>query len=414
MRGEGLMTIQGSCHPSFSALEGEFERNFRQRGEVGASVCVLVEGETVVDLWGGVAERASGRAWQRDTIGLLWSCTKGAVALCAHVLVARGRLDLDAPVAGYWPEFAQAGKAAVTVREVLSHQAGLPALRAPIKPGGLLDWDYMVEQLAAEPPFWPPGTRQGYHALTFGYLAGELVRRISGRPLEQFFRDEIAGPLQLDFHLGLPEEDEARVAPTIRPELPGKGEPTPRWLARAQGDPQSVQALVLKNTGGYHAGRAYESRAAHAAVLPSSGGVGNARSLARLYAPLALGGAHEGVRLLDPDTAAQAGLVSAASAVDAVLLVGMRFGLGFVKACDNRRAAEGARDSLLLSEDAFGHPGMGGSLGFADPGARLAFGYTMNRQGQGVLLNERSQALVDAVYGALGYRLSGHGRYVRG
>src|SRR5262249_25506332 len=156
--------VHGSCHPAFRAVEEEFARNFAERGEVGAAVCVLVEGETVADLWGGVADRRSGRPWQRDTIGLLWSCTKRAVALCVHVLVARGQLDLAGPVARYWPEFGQAGKEEVTVRVLLSHQAGLPALRQPLKPGALLDWDYMVRRLATEAPFWPPGTRSGYHA----------------------------------------------------------------------------------------------------------------------------------------------------------------------------------------------------------------------------------------------------------
>jgi CubicO group peptidase (beta-lactamase class C family) len=408
------MNRDGFCHPAFREVEEEFARNFRERGEVGAAVCVIVEGETVADLWGGVADRASGRLWERDTLGLVWSCTKGAVALCAHVLAARGQLDLDAPVARYWPEFAQAGKEEVTVRVLLSHQAGLPALRAPLKPGALFDWEYLVERLAAEAPFWPPGTRSGYHALTFGFLAGELVRRASGQPLDQFFRAEIAGPLGLDFHFTLPESEEGRLAWTIRPELPVQGKPAARWLGPAYGEPDSLQALVLKNTGGYYVGRAYESRAARAAVLPSSGGLANARALARLYAPLALGGSYEGVRLLDADAAARAGVVQAASAVDAVMLLGMRFGLGFVKACDNRQGPPGARDSLLLSEDAFGHPGMGGSLGFADPRARLAFGYTMNRQGLGVLLNERGQALVDAVYRTLGYRLTNYGRWVSG
>jgi CubicO group peptidase (beta-lactamase class C family) len=406
------MSIEGSCEPRFSEVGEEFARNFAERGEVGASVCVIVEGQAVVDLWGGVADRATGRPWQRDTIGLVWSCTKGAAALCAHILVARGQLDFDAPVARYWPEFAQAGKEEITVRLLLSHQAGLPALRQPLRPGGLFDWQYMTERLAAEAPFWPPGTRQGYHALTFGHLVGEVVRRRSGRPLERYFREEVTGPLGLDFHLGLPEADEGRVAPTIRPGLPGPGEAPARWLGPAHADPESVQALVLKNNGGYYSGRAYESRAAHAAVLPSQGGITNARGLAGLYAPLALGGAHRGVRLVDEDTVRGMGAVAAASAVDAVMLLGMRFGMGFVKACDNRRGPAGARDSLILSEDAFGHPGMGGSLGFADPPARLAFGYTMNRQGLGVLLNERGQALVDAVYRGLGYRPGRCGRWI--
>jgi CubicO group peptidase (beta-lactamase class C family) len=402
------MSVQGTCDPRFRAVAEEFERNFRERGEVGASLCAVVGGATLVDLWGGIADRTHGRPWERDTIGLVWSCTKGAVALCAHLLVSRGRLDLDAPVARYWPEFAQAGKGAVTVRLLLSHQAGIPALREPLKPGALLDWEYMTEGLAAEAPFWPPGTRQGYHALTFGHLVGELVRRVSGRPLGAFFREEIAGPLGLDFHLGLPEQDEGRVAPTIRPEMPAKGEPVSPFLSAAHRDSHSLQALVLKNNGGLWSGRAYESRAAHAAGLPSQGGITNARGLAGLYTPLALGGG----TLVDEGTLAQMGAVSAASAVDAVLLVPMRFSLGFVKAVDNRAGPPGARDSLLLPETAFGHPGMGGSVGFADPRARLAFGYTMNRQGHGVLLNERGQALVDAVYRSLGARTDRQGRWL--
>jgi CubicO group peptidase (beta-lactamase class C family) len=405
------MTTHGLCDPAFAGVRDEFERNLRERGEVGASVCVLADGRTVVDLWGGVADRASGRPWERDTLGLVWSCTKGATALCAHVLCDRGLLDLDTPVSRYWPEFAQQDKGDITVRMLLSHQAGVPALREPIRPGGLLDWGYLTARLAAEAPFWPPGTRQGYHALTFGHLVGELVARASGLPFADFFRAEVAGPLGLDFHIGLPEEHERRVAPTIRPEMAVGGQTPARWLALGYRDPRSLQGLVLKNNGGYYAGRTYESRAAHAAALPGQGGISNARGLAGLYAPLALRGVSRGVRLVGEGAVQEMGSVAAASAVDGVLLLGIRFGLGFVKACDNRAGPAGARDSLILSEDAFGHPGLGGSLGFADPAARLAFGYTMNRQGPGVLLNERGQALVDAVYRALGYRSDRHGRW---
>jgi CubicO group peptidase (beta-lactamase class C family) len=396
------MDIHGHCDARFQGVRAEFERNFRERGEVGAAVCVVLDGHAVVDLWGGVADRHSQRPWESDTIGLVWSCTKGAVALCAHILVGRGQLDLDAPVARYWPEFAQAGKDAVTVRMLLSHQAGLPAVREPLRPGGLFDWDHVTATLAAEAPFWDPGTRQGYHALTFGHLVGEVARRVAGKPLDVFFREEVAGPLGIDFHLGLPEADEPRVAPTIKPDPTPPGEVPWRFVVRMSEDPQSIQALTMRNTG-LRPGE-LDSRAGHAAVLPSQGGIGNARSLAGLYAPLALGGAHNGVRLVDADTLAAMGAVASASAVDAVLLVGMRFALGFMKSADNRRAPPGARDSVILSESAFGHAGMGGSLGFADPTARLAFGYTMNKQGRGVLLNERGQSLVDAVYLALGCR----------
>jgi CubicO group peptidase (beta-lactamase class C family) len=406
------MTVQGSGERRFRAVREEFERNFAERGEVGASVCVTLEGKTVVDLWGGVADRHTGRPWQRDTIGLVMSCTKGAVALCAHLLADRGQLDLDAPVARYWPEFTQAGKADIPVKWLLDHQAGLPAFREPLRPGGLYDWDYLVRLLAAQAPFWPPGTRQGYHAVTFGHLLGEVVRRVSGRPLAAFFREEVAGPLGLDFHLGLPAEDEGRVAPTIPPDFPPPGEVRSRFLAHAVDEPQSIQGLIVKNTGRNHSPRDHDSPTAHRAVLPSQGGITNARGLAGLYAPLALGGAVRGVRLVDEATLARLSAVSSASAIDAVLLTGMRFGLGFVKSSDNRRAPPGARDSVILSEAAFGHPGMGGSLGFADPAARMSFGYTMNKQGRGVLLNERGQALVDAAYRALGYRTDAAGRWV--
>lgn len=401
------MIVDGICDPSFAEVRQELERNFHERGEVGASVCVIVDGRTVVDLWGGLAERATQRPWKRDTIGVVWSCTKGAVALCAHILVARGQLDLDAPVARYWPEFAQASKDEVTVRRLLDHQAGLPVLRAPLRPGGLYDWEYMIGRLAAEAPFWPPGTRQGYHAGTFGHLVGEVVRRVSGRSLADLFRREVAGPLGLDFHMGLGEADEKRVALTVRPDPVPAGRTPWRFLAQANAEPGGLQDLVIRNTGRNHGPRDHETRLAHASVVPSAGAITNARGLAGLYAPLALGGAP----LVDGVTLQQMAAASSATAIDAVLLIGMRFGLGFMKSSDNRRAAPGARDSLILSEDAFGHAGMGGSIGFADPRARLAFGYMMNKQGHGVLLNERGQSLVDATYRALGYRSNDAGRW---
>jgi CubicO group peptidase (beta-lactamase class C family) len=388
------MEVHGDCDARFAAVREEFARNLLERGEVGASVCVVVDGRTVVDLWGGVADRRAQTPWERDTIGLVWSCTKGIVAVCAHLLLSRGLLDLDAPVLHYWPEFGEAGKEAITPRLILSHQAGLPAIRQPLPPGALYDWDFFTRTLADEAPFWEPGTRQGYHAFTFGHLVGELVRRVSGKSLEEFFRDEIGAPRGLDLHLGIGEQDEVRVAPTIRPDPVPAGEVPWRFLQALNADPQSLQALITRNSGlrpGEH-----DSRQAHAAVLPSFGALGNARSLAGLYAAVLDG-------LVDDDVLAAMGAVQSASACDAVLLVGLRFSLGFMKSSDNRRSlTAGARDSMILSESAFGHAGMGGSLGFADPAAKMAFGYTMNKQGRGVLLNERGQALVDAVYRALG------------
>jgi CubicO group peptidase (beta-lactamase class C family) len=417
------MTMQGECDARFRGVGEEFARNFAERGEVGASVCVMVEGRTVVDLWGGVADRHTRRPWERDTIGLVWSSTKGATALCAHVLVSRGLLDLDRTLASYWPEFGQAGKERITVRMLLNHQAGLPAIRRPLVPGGLYDWGYMTNMLAAESPFWEPGTRQGYHATTFGHLVGEVVRRVTGRPFDVFFREEVAGPLGLDFHIGLSQEHEGRVAPTIRADPPppsplpspplggeGKGEggePRSAFLEAMVSDPTGIQTLTVKNTGRRAAAGDQDSREAHQAVLPSQGAITNARGLAGMYAPMALGGG----KLVDADTLRQMSAVSSAIGVDATLLVGLRIALGFWKSSDNRAAPPGARDSMILSEDAFGHPGMGGSLGFADPGAKMSFGYTMNKQGRGVGLNERGQSLVDAVYQALGYRSNRGGRW---
>src|SRR5579883_1178931 len=394
------MTIQGTCDVRFDGVREEFERNFDERGEVGASVCVMIEGRTVVDLWGGVSDRHTLRPWERNAIGWVWSCTKGATALCAHLLISRGSLDLDRPVASYWPEFGQEGKDGITVRMVLNHQAGLPAIRQPLVAGGLYDWQYLTGVLAAEEPFWEPGTRQGYHATTFGHLVGELIRRVSGRPFDVFFRDEIAGPLGLDFYFGLPEENEPRVAPTIRADPPPPGEPRSRFIAAMSSDPNSIQALMVKNTGQRSPSGDHNSREARRAVLPSQGGITNARGLAGMYAPLAQGGG----RLVDADTLKQMGTVSSAIGVDSTLLIGLRIALGYWKSSDNRQGPPGARDSMILSEEAFGHPGMGGSLGFADPGAKMSFGYTMNKQGRGVGLNERGQNLVDAVYRALGYR----------
>jgi CubicO group peptidase (beta-lactamase class C family) len=369
----------------------------------------MVDGKPIVDLWGGIADRRTGQAWERDTLVIVWSCTKGAVALCAHHLRSRGLLDLDAPVAAYWPEFAAEGKDAIPVRWLLNHQAGLPAIRQGLRPGGLYDWSYMTEMLAAQTPFWTPGTRQGYHASTFGHLVGEVVRRISGTDLGSFFRAEIAGPLNLDFHLGLPEKDERRVAHVVRPDMPPPGEPARRFTEDSLHIPDSPAALTVNNTGRHP--RDQDSREAHAAVLPSQGGITNARGLAGMYAPLALGGSIGGVEFLDADTLAEAQAVSSATGDDATLRIGLRFGLGFMKSSDNRKAAPGAQDSIILSESAFGHAGMGGSLGFADPEARLSFGYAMNKQGRGVMLNERCQSLIDAVYRALGYRTDRSGRW---
>jgi CubicO group peptidase (beta-lactamase class C family) len=390
-----MAVVDGTCDPRFAGVRDGFEANFAERGEVGASVCVTLGGETVVDLWGGVADPASGRPWEKDTLALVWSCTKGAVALCAHLLADRGELDLDAPVASYWPEFAAAGKEAVTVRQLLTHQAGLAALDDPIPDGALADWELVVHRLADQAPQWVPGTTHGYHALTFGHLAGEVIRRISGRSVGGYLQDEICRPLGLDLWIGLPAEEVGRVATNLSAE-PVPGVPLPRFYEAALTDPTSIAHKVMMNSGGFLFPGATNDPAVWTAEIPSANGIGNARSLAGLYRPLAL----DGDGLVG---AAQVELMAAeASSVeeDATMLVPTRWTVGFMKAIDNRHLPPGNQDSVLIPETAFGFLGSGGSLGFADPARRLSFAYVMNRQGATTGLDERGQSLVDAAVAA--------------
>jgi CubicO group peptidase (beta-lactamase class C family) len=335
---------------------------------------------------------------------LVFSCTKGATGLCAHLLIERGDLDLFAPVSRYWEEFAAAGKDTLPVHMLLSHQAGLPAIRRPI-PGNGYDWDAIVALLAAQTPFWEPGTRHGYHGITFGWLVGEVIRRVSGRSPGTFFREEVAGPLGLDFWIGLPEEIEPRVAPTLAFQPTPEFQPSAFHIA-AVTEPESAAGLMMLNSGGYLRPGEWDSRAAHASEMPSVNGISNARGLARMYRPLSIGG--DG--LVQPATLAQMGSVRSAG-FDTSIREQTRYALGFMKGVDARRS--GGAATMILSEEAFGHPGAGGSLGFADPSARLSFGYSMNQHGPNVLLDERAQRLVDAVYRALGFRTNDGGAWVR-
>jgi CubicO group peptidase (beta-lactamase class C family) len=386
--------IQGTCHDDFALVRQELATNFAERGEVGASVCVTIDGETVVDLWGGTADPKTGTPWERDTMAVVFSVTKGATATCAHVLAARGELDLEQPVATYWPEFAQQGKGAIPVWMLLAHQAGLPAVRRHLADGDACDWGLMTDALAAETPFWEPGTRHGYHAATFGWLVGEVVRRVSGRSLGTFFREEIADPLDLDFWIGLPEELESRVAPIVSddPIFPTAQPPAPT------DEPVPLMALVFGNTGIPDR----NSRAAHAAELGAAGGIGNARGLAGLYRPLALGGSFGGVTLVhdlalcDMSRCASAGL-------DAVIGLQSRFTRGYYKTWPSQ---------TILSEEAFGHLGAGGAVSFAEPAARMSFGYVMNSLDL-VLTTDRAQSLVDAAYRCAGYRTRAGGVWIR-
>ena len=403
----------GLCKPGFERVAEAFKKNFDSNGEVGASVCLTVGGETVVDLWGGTANPKTGAAWTRDTVSIVFSCTKGATALCAHVLASRGKLDLDAPVIELWPEFGQHGKEGVTTRMMLDHSSAVPALRAAVKDSGPFEWDYMTARLADEVPFWPPGTRNGYHGFTFGWTVGEMVRRASGQSLGTFFREEVAKPLGLDFWIGLPEEIEPRVAP-ITPYVYKAADAVTPFMRDLGTDKQSIASLFFFNVGAWRT-KGANARELHAAEIGAANGVTNARGLAGMYAPLATGGGP----LVDGKTLARMGEVSMATHDDATLRIPTRFALGFMKSMDNRRRSLGARlfgeavDSVILGSAAFGHVGAGGSLGFSDPAAGLSFGYTMNQMGPGLLMNARGQALVDAAYLSLGYKNKDAGVWVK-
>jgi CubicO group peptidase (beta-lactamase class C family) len=410
-------TTQGVCKKGYERVAETFAQNFAERGEVGASVCLKVNGETVVDLWGGMADPKAGTSWQKDTVSTVFSCTKGATALCAHMLASRGKLDLDAPVTELWPEFGQHGKQHVTTRMMLDHSSAVPALREKVRNDGPYTWDYMTERLAAEEPFWEPGTRNGYHGFTFGWTVGEMVRRASSKSLGTFFRDEVAKPLGLDFWIGTPEEVEPRIAPIIPFPLRMEDARTPFLIDMK--NRSSIPALFYMNNGAWRAGGA-NSREGHAAEIGAANGITNARGIAGMYAPLSTNGSMSGgEKLVDAKTLARMGEVSMATHDDATLRIPTRFALGFMKSMDNRKRSIAPTiwgedsDSVILSSAAFGHVGAGGSLGFADPAAGFSFGYTMNQMGPGLLMNARGQKLVDAAYLSMGFKNKDSGVWVR-
>ena len=358
--------IGGTVAPGFERVRNAFAANFEQHGDVGAAFSLYHRGVKVVDLWGGVADVETGRPWVEDSIVLVFSSTKGATAICAHLLAQRGELDLDAPVAEYWPEFAAAGKQDIPVRWLLSHEVGLPVFDNPMTAEEWLSWEAPVKALAAQRPVWEPGTAHGYHAGTYGWLVGEVVRRISGKSVGTFFADEVAGPLGLDFWIGLPESEESRVVPMIGIDLQDSDVDEQalterrRTLLETARDPDSLLNRPSTTTA-----PDMNSRAFHAAEIPAGNGITDARSLARMYASL-IGDGVDGVRLLNDETVARAS-AEQANGRDEVMGIETRFGLGF------------SLDGTYGGESAFGHGGAGGSLGFADPKAEIAFGYVMNK-----------------------------------
>ena len=377
--------IEGECAPRFAAVREAFAANFAAGREVGASFAASVDGKLVVDLWGGHADAARTCPWDRDTIVNVWSVTKAITSLCAHMLVDRGLLDLSAPVAEYWPEFAAAGKQAIPVRHVLAHQAGLAAIRAPLPRDAFYDWSCMTTALAAETPWWEPGSTSGYHALTFGFLVGEIVRRITGRTLGTFLRDEVTRPLRADFHVGLPESEDPRVAEMIPPtasESAAAGR-------QAQIDPESMLGKLMRNplVTPPMANRPEWRRA----EVPAANGHGNARSVVRVMSALACGGTLDGERVIGAEALAAA-IEPQWAGRDLVLNIPMRWALGFMRSSEVL--------SLGPNPRTFGHGGWGGSLGIADADGRVAWAYVMNKMSPGTTGDSRAAAMLAALYAA--------------
>jgi CubicO group peptidase (beta-lactamase class C family) len=370
--------IEGRVEPGYQEVADAFAANFERHGDVGAACCVYVGGRPVVDVWGG--------DYREDTLQLVFSTTKGAAAVCAHLLASRGELDLDAPVASYWPEFADAGKEAMPVRWLLSHRAGLPVIDGVLTRDEVLAVTPVVEALAAQKPVWEPGSAHGYHALTYGWLVGEVVRRATGRTIGEFFSTEVAAPLGLEFWIGLPEEQEPRVSPLRS--APRPTDPELVKLIESFIGPDTLAGRALSLNGALtddDVASVFNSRGVHATEMPAANGITNARSLARMYA--ATVGEVDGVRVLPPATVVDASKEQSFGP-DRVLQVETRFGSGFML---------DSTFTPLLSEASFGHAGAGGSLGFADAAAGVGFGYVMNQMGGGLTGDPRTVTLIEAL-----------------
>lgn len=380
------MAVHGTVSKGFERVRDAFETNFSEGGEVGAAFCLHVKSRKVVDLWGGLTD-VKGKTWKENTPALVFSTTKGATAICAMMLVDQKRLDIDAPVAQYWPEFAAGGKADIPVRMLLNHQAGLPVIDALLTRAQVLEVAPIIDALAKQTPVWPPGSRHGYHALTYGWLVGELVRRITGKSIGQFFKEEVAGPLGLDFWIGLPADEESRVARLIT--APPPTDPAILAQMAALFGPDSLAGRALSLNGAMSGPPGGDSifnlPEVHRSEIPAANGITTARSLSRLYA--ACIGTVKGTRLFGKRTLDKA-LEIQSDAPDAVLGLRTTFGLGFMRT---------GPEIQMLGPNSFGHAGAGGSLGFGDFDTGVGFGYVMNQMGSGLLIDPRAARLIGAV-----------------
>jgi CubicO group peptidase (beta-lactamase class C family) len=377
--------VHGDCDPRFEEMRQILATHLASGEDLGASTSVTLNGETVVDLWGGYADQTQTTPWQADTITNVWSTTKTMAALCLLMLVDRGLVDVDAPVATYWPEFAANGKQDVKVRHIMSHTSGLSGWEQPVAPEDLLDWDKSTSMLAAMAPWWEPGTASGYHLISHGHLIGEIVRRVDGRSLGQFFAQEVAGPLEADFHIGLPSSEFHRVSNVVPP--------PPREMDFSA--LQSPEVAIKSLTGPLLPGAEYSwTDAWRSAEVPAANGHGNARSVARIQAVIACGGTLNGHRLLSPETI---DLIfrEQANGIDLVLGIPLRFGIGYG----------------LLSPETFPDfphvgtcfwAGWGGSVILIDTVNRMTIAYVMNRMAEDMVGTGRGEALARAAYRAIG------------
>jgi CubicO group peptidase (beta-lactamase class C family) len=377
-----VVAVQGWAARGYEEVTAAFAANFAQHDDVGAACAVYRDGRPVVDLWAGVADHLADRPWTEDTVQVVFSATKGLTAACVNLLVERSELALDEPIATWWPEFAAAGKHAIPLRWALCHKAGLAAVDGDLTLAQVLAWHPVVAAIAAQAPNWEPGTAHGYHMRSFGWILGEVVRRVTGRSIGRFFADEIARPLGLAAWIGLPEAVLPRCARLIPPERP-----------LAIGDLLGADSLTARVWSGPSHLFAYDEMWNRPEILraemPSSNGMMSARALARFYAALAC--SVDGVRVLAPETLAAAGVVQA-EGPDRVLTLPSTYGLGFIL---QPMLAPGA------GPRAIGHPGAGGSLGFVDPEAGLAFGYVTTRMKFDLGGDERTRGLVAALYASI-------------
>jgi CubicO group peptidase (beta-lactamase class C family) len=382
--------VDGFVAPGFESVREEFERNFTERGDVGASFAATHDGELVVDLWGGLADSAAGSPWRRENVQVIFSGTKGLVALCLLMLVDRGQLDLDAPASRYWPEYGGLGKESVTVAELASHRARQPAVHGLAVPEDFLDPARLAGLLAAQPQEQDERARFIYHGLTYGWLCGEIVRRIDGRSVGRFFAEEVAGPLGLDLWIGTPEEVEPRIA-TLE-YAPGWGDAN--VSAGLADDP--LWASIWAAPWVFPPDELYWNRRPwHAAEIPGAGGVGDSRSLARLYGCLARGGELDGVRLLS-EAAIAIGRQLRSSGHDPFSGEAQRFGVGFALQTERQRLGPPAAS--------FGHGGAGGSMHGAWPNERVGFSYAMNQMRDGEPVDARPASLLASLHRALPVR----------